>query len=71
MNIPLCPHCKKGTRRTEVMSMTTCMGYSRTYDEMGRDITNNPNTINTTYRCEKCGKNYSVLTKNGKILRVD
>lgn len=65
-DIPLCPHCEVPTVRSKGVSSTTAMGWNIEYDELGNDISQDPNITTDTYYCHKCDGKYSVVTRFGK-----
>lgn len=64
--IPVCPYCKVGTIRTNLGGTTTSMGHVPGYDEFGNEISGDPNTVSTVYRCHSCSNYYGVATRNGQ-----
>lgn len=65
--IPICPFCDKPTERGgSGYSTSTCMSFSRVYDENGNDISVNPNISVERYTCHCCGNGFAVKTQFGK-----
>lgn len=70
--IPICPVCDKPTPRGDTgFSTSTCMGFSRSYDKNGKDISINPNISTHSYNCHECGNQFTVKTQFGKSEYVD
>lgn len=47
--------------------MTTCMGWTPTYDKHGRRVdSGGPNTTTWNYRCSKCGTSWTVSERRGE-----
>ena len=63
--IPICPYCKKPTKRSGGgMSTCTAVYYPPMYDENGVNTNPDRNTISTEYYCEECGNNYTIRGNN-------
>ena len=45
------------------MSMSTLMGWVLQYDEQGRPLNADPNSVTTSYICNSCGTEYKVVTR--------
>ena len=59
--IPMCPYCKKPTKRSgSSYSTCTALCYPPAYDENGVNMNPDRNTTTTEYYCEECGRKYSV-----------
>ncbi len=60
--IPICPFCKKPTKRTGGDYCTvTAAYYPPVYDENGVDINPDRNRVTRTYQCLECGERYEVV----------
>ena len=59
MSIPICPECKKPTKRQELDSMTTCLSIPYIYDENDNLIVSNPNITTTRWKCLECGNEWT------------
>ena len=58
--IPICPNCKKGTKRRYLYSTSTLEYNPIIYDENGNVETNgNLNNTEDIYKCLECGTIYS------------
>ena len=55
----ICPKCKKATKITEGISLTTLAYYPPTYNEYGENINPDRNTTRTEYTCHECGTKWS------------
>lgn len=64
--IPQCPFCDTPTRRDYLGSSSTLMGYTKTFNEEGKDITVNPNIIKSSYRCRECTNVYTIKSRSGE-----
>ena len=53
-NIPICPKCKKPTKRKEGGSTSTLAYYPPIYDERGININPDRNITTTTWTCLNC-----------------
>lgn len=58
--IPICPNCKKPTKRTGGFGRTTCAYFKPIYDKNGNNINPDRNTDTMEWTCEDCGKKYTV-----------
>jgi hypothetical protein len=58
--IPICPNCKKPTKRTVGTSTSTCMYFPPIYDENGNNTNPDRNKTTASYTCLECQKDYSV-----------
>jgi len=56
--IPICPYCKKPTRRTVGSSSETLMYFCPIYDKEGNNTNPDRNTLTTNWQCLECGKSY-------------
>jgi len=56
--IPICPYCRKPTKRQEGISVTTLAYYPPVYDESGRNINPDRNISTRRWRCLECGMEY-------------
>ena len=70
MNIPECPICKKGTKRSYHGSTRTCLGWTQMYDENGNPINNDPNTVTSYFQCEECKTQYASKEQYGKTFEI-
>ena len=69
-NIPICPYCKKGTRRTSFGSWTSTNTFAiyTTYDEEGNQIdTEYPIKTTIKYWCHNCNHTYTVIWEGNDI----
>ncbi len=61
--IPICPYCKKPTKRTETGPTTrTAAYYAPVYDVEGRNTNPDRNITKTFFRCEACNQIYQTAT---------
>jgi len=58
--IPICPNCKKPTRRQLIDSSATCAYYPPVYDEEGNNVNPDRNIITNKYQCIACGHVYDL-----------
>ena len=58
--IPVCPYCKKPTRRQKLGSTKTSRYFPPIYDEEGNNTNPDRNTITVEYYCLECNKPYTV-----------
>lgn len=65
INVPICPFCKTKTARYNKGTMTTLMGWFKSYDKDGKEIGHDPNTVTDYWHCSDCNKDYCVITKDG------
>ena len=53
----------------EGVSMTTCMGWTPSYDKHGnRTDAGDPNSTSTEWRCSACGRNWRTSTLRGETV---
>ena len=58
--IPMCPYCKKPTKRTGGMGTTTLAYYPPVYDVDGKNTNPDRNINTSSWKCYSCGKSYSI-----------
>ena len=67
-----CPKCCTGTKRTSLGGTTTLLGWNQQYDENGNAVLNcDPNTHKHAWRCDECNTVYRVISRHGKIQKVE
>lgn len=62
---PLCPYCKKPTKRKAGIGTVTAMYFEPIYDEEGRNINPDRNWHTTPWYCMKCSGSY-IYRSNGE-----
>ena len=68
--IPICPKCKKPTKRLKGLSITTAVYYPPIYDENGVNINTDANYTTTEYICLECNTSYSATYQFGSMVKV-
>jgi hypothetical protein len=63
--LPLCPYCKKPTRRSPGASTVTLMYFPPIYDKNGVNTNPDRNWRSSTWSCLECNRNYGYRT-NGE-----
>ena len=58
--IPICPHCKVPTKRTQGMTTSTAMYFEPIYDEQGNNTNPDRNIRTTDYSCFSCVRSFMV-----------
>jgi hypothetical protein len=59
--IPICPNCKKPTKRNgSSFGFRTLMYFPPVYDENGNNTNPDRNIETTKYHCLECDKSYSI-----------
>ena len=62
-----CPKCNRWTKRQNLGTRETLMGWTPRIDENGKSVNNNPNTYTTSYRCLECNTEYYIKERYGKV----
>lgn len=63
-NIPLCPNCKKPTKRKYEATEVTGMYFKPIYNESGENINPDRNIRTEYYTCSECSKLYKICGNN-------
>ncbi len=58
--VPICPNCKKPTKRTGGMGSRTLMYFEPVYNENGINTNPDRNISTTSWNCLECGESYTV-----------
>jgi len=59
---PECTTPPEDCRICVLDSVTTCLGWTPVYDGNGRLVNEDPNRTMTKYKCNTCGKTWTVRT---------
>lgn len=68
--IPMCPYCRKPTKRTAGGVSSTCVYYPPVYDAMGNNTNPDRNSFFTSYKCFECNGSYSSTERFGEEVTV-
>ena len=69
MDIPICPNCKRPTKRKQGITSCTDMYFPPIYDENGVNINPDRNWYTTEWKCMECGKRF-IHSTNGSVSEV-
>jgi hypothetical protein len=59
--IPLCPYCKKPTKRTGGCESITAMYFPPVYDENGNNTNPDRNIRTSNWKCFECENEYTTV----------